>query len=363
MLALAEAAGRHGAGSICFLPLGTTRGLTAEDHEFIIEIGRRSGLPVIIQGLGARSKVDVPGTGWDDAVVILDKAQSAGAPFYSMLIARPFNRAVAFDDTNHHWRGAFGWHAMTRLPIEERRALLRDPKAREVLRFGIENSNKDPAKGTTLAPPQWPLVFVDESPSMAPEVHQGKSIQALAEERQIAPGDFALDLALADDFATKLRWRMDGPEWSDAVRIAQQDPRMIVGTSDGGAHLAKDGHRIPVEINSHVFQRELDLANANRDRQVYPVIGPGLEPGTSELTLKVKDRFPLHARGDREPAPLASNRAAVICDGALLAAAPDLAALVLRRTTARFRFRNPRRNPSPLGIRQVGGIGVPSHAA
>jgi hemolysin activation/secretion protein/AraC-like DNA-binding protein len=49
-------------------------------------------------------------------------------------------------------------------------------------------------------------------------------------------------------------------------------------------------------LNSHVFQRELDQANASRDRQIYPVIGPGLEPGTSELTLKVKDRFPGHAR-------------------------------------------------------------------
>jgi hemolysin activation/secretion protein len=49
-------------------------------------------------------------------------------------------------------------------------------------------------------------------------------------------------------------------------------------------------------LNSHVFQRELDEANANRNRQIYPVIGPGLEPGTSELTLKVKDRLPLHAR-------------------------------------------------------------------
>ena len=49
-------------------------------------------------------------------------------------------------------------------------------------------------------------------------------------------------------------------------------------------------------LNSHVFQRELDLANGNRDRQIYPVISPGLEPGTTDLTLKVKDRFPLHAR-------------------------------------------------------------------
>ena len=49
-------------------------------------------------------------------------------------------------------------------------------------------------------------------------------------------------------------------------------------------------------LNSHVFQRELDLANASRDRQIYPVIGPGPEPGTSALTLKVKDTFPFHAR-------------------------------------------------------------------
>ena len=49
-------------------------------------------------------------------------------------------------------------------------------------------------------------------------------------------------------------------------------------------------------LNSHVLQRELDIANASRDRQIYPVIGPGPEPDTSELTLKVKDQLPLHAR-------------------------------------------------------------------
>ena len=51
-------------------------------------------------------------------------------------------------------------------------------------------------------------------------------------------------------------------------------------------------------LNSHILQRELDVANANRDRQIYPVIGPGPEPGTSELTLKVKDRLPLHSRAE-----------------------------------------------------------------
>ena len=49
-------------------------------------------------------------------------------------------------------------------------------------------------------------------------------------------------------------------------------------------------------LNTKWFQPELDLANANADRQIYPVISPGLEPGTSDLTLKVKDRLPLHGR-------------------------------------------------------------------
>jgi hemolysin activation/secretion protein/AraC-like DNA-binding protein len=54
--------------------------------------------------------------------------------------------------------------------------------------------------------------------------------------------------------------------------------------------------RTNILLNAKVFQRELDQANMSRDRQIYPVIGPGPEPGTSELTLKVKDRLPWHAR-------------------------------------------------------------------
>lgn len=56
--------------------------------------------------------------------------------------------------------------------------------------------------------------------------------------------------------------------------------------------------RTNVVLNSQVFQRELDLANQNRDRQIYPTLGPGPDPGTSSLELRVKDRLPLHGRGE-----------------------------------------------------------------
>lgn len=49
-------------------------------------------------------------------------------------------------------------------------------------------------------------------------------------------------------------------------------------------------------VNSKSLQRELDLSNQNRDRQIYPVINPGPDPGTSALELRVKDRLPLHGR-------------------------------------------------------------------
>jgi len=49
-------------------------------------------------------------------------------------------------------------------------------------------------------------------------------------------------------------------------------------------------------LNGLIFQAELNRANANQDRQIYPVIEPGPDPGTSDLTLKVKDRLPLHAK-------------------------------------------------------------------
>ncbi|MBV1687941.1 amidohydrolase family protein [Novosphingobium sp. G106] len=283
VVALAEAAGRSGSGSICFLPAGTTRGLNDEDYDLIIEIGQRSGLPVVIQGLGARSKTDVPGSGWDDAVKVLDRAQAQGAPFYSMLIARPFDRQVAFDETNHHWQAVPTWQAMTRMPIEQRRALLRDPAAREEMRFAVENQNRAPDKGTTLPAPQWQVVFVEASSSLPFEQHQGRSIAEMANAQGVAPGDFALDLALADDFATKLRWRMDSTEWSDAVRKSQVDPRIIVGTSDGGAHLAKDDQ---ADWSSYF------LATWVRERKVWT-----LEEGIRQLTQVPAAILGFHDRG------------------------------------------------------------------
>jgi hemolysin activation/secretion protein len=57
---------------------------------------------------------------------------------------------------------------------------------------------------------------------------------------------------------------------------------------------ALPGARTNVILNSRAFQNELDAANSNPDRQIYPTLGPGPDSGSSALALRIKDRIPLH---------------------------------------------------------------------
>ena len=240
VLALADVLGELGRGSIGFLPASAVGGLDHADEDYLIEIGRRAGLPVIIQGLGGRNKVDAPTATWEASQAFLERATELGAPVYSMLIARPFDRKVTIDPDNFHYLAVPSWNHMVNLPADERAALLRDPAARDELRHAVEDYNRDPAKGTTVPPPLWKVVFVHDVVDPENERWQARSIAEMAAELGVEPADAMLDLALAEDFRTEFRWRTETPEWTDAVGTAQLDPRMIVGTSDGGAHLARD---------------------------------------------------------------------------------------------------------------------------
>jgi N-acyl-D-amino-acid deacylase len=240
MLALAEAVGHAGTGSIAYLPQSAIGGLDATDEDYLIALSTVSGLPVVIQGLGGRNKTDAPTATWEAAQSFLDRATEAGAPVYSMLIARPFDRPVVVDETNFHYLAVPSWDAMLKLPHDERLARLRDPAARAEMREAVEHYNRDPAKGTTVPPPLWNAVFVDEVATPEHAKYQSRSVREIADELGVAPADAMLDLALSEDLATKFRWRTESPEWAQAVGEAQRDARMMIGVSDGGAHLARD---------------------------------------------------------------------------------------------------------------------------
>jgi hemolysin activation/secretion protein len=59
---------------------------------------------------------------------------------------------------------------------------------------------------------------------------------------------------------------------------------------------ALPGLRTNMILNGVHFQQELDRANLNQDRQLYPRLEPGPVENTTALNLQVKDRFPAHGK-------------------------------------------------------------------
>ena len=287
LLALAATAGRTRPGSICYLPQSAIGGITAEDQELLRALGRAAGIPIVIQGLGGRSKVDAPTASWEASEQFLDDATQQGIPIYSLLITRPFDRTVVIGPANVHYKAAFAFHDMLNLPHDERRAALRDPLWRERLRDSVENYNRDPAKGTTLPPPLWSTVHVVQAALGHNKWAEGLTAVQLGEKLGKSPADAVLDLALEEDFATSFRWRTETPEWSAAVGVAQKHPNMIVGVSDGGAHLHKDDN---ADWSSY-FLRSWVL-----DRKVWT-----LEEGIRQITQVPAALLGLGDRGTLKP--------------------------------------------------------------
>jgi len=235
VVALAEAAGEGGAGSIAYLPQSGPAGLNEEDRERLVVLAHGSGLPVVIQGMGYR-----PGRRelWDDQSRFLARARERGAAIYSMLRTQPFMRPFNWRRGTSLFEGVFHWRDLAELPPEERLARLRDPGLREKLRWGIDNPNTDSSKGSTLPMPAMTAVFVDRS--AADPGAEGKSLAQLAKERGVHPADVMSDLAAADHLDTQFLWNSETAAWIECNAESQRNMHMIIGTGDGGAHADRD---------------------------------------------------------------------------------------------------------------------------
>jgi N-acyl-D-aspartate/D-glutamate deacylase len=240
--ALVAAAGRAGTGSIAYLPGSAVGGITPEDEDLLVEMSLSARMPVVIQGLGARSKVDAPTAGWDNAKRFVDEATAAGAAVYSMAMSKPFNRTFSLAGGTNLYEGALAFHRMftEARSVEERIALLRDPAFRDAIRDSVDNPNRDADAGPTLPPPHWDVLHVNAVTNAENEKFVGRSLVDIAAELGVHPTDAMVDIALSEGLGVEFVWRTETPEWIEGTRVAQADPHMIVGTSDGGAHLDRD---------------------------------------------------------------------------------------------------------------------------
>ena len=258
IVALTETAGEGGAGSIGFLPSTMVRGLDEEDRARLIDLALRCGLPIIVQGMGA--KLGNP-TAWPDQQRFLAHARARGAAIFSKLQTRPMMRPFSWKRGTSLYDGVFHWRDVSGMPLAERTARMKDTAFRQQLRHAYDHPNTDGNLGSTLPPPKSERVFHKES---------GKSLAELSRERTAHPSDVMCELALAGRLETQFVWNTDTEEWRTANAESQKSPHMIIGTGGGGAHLDRDDG---AEWSTYYIRSWL------LDRQVLP-----LEEGIRKLT-------------------------------------------------------------------------------
>ena len=140
---LVETTGEGGAGSISFLPETAVRGLDERDRSRLIELAKRSGLPIIVQGITKR--VGNPDQ-WADSVAFLESARQQGAAIFSVLRTQPFMRPFNWQRGTSLYDGIFHWRDLSEMPPAQRLAKMRDPQFREQLRWGLDNPNTAAAR-------------------------------------------------------------------------------------------------------------------------------------------------------------------------------------------------------------------------
>jgi N-acyl-D-aspartate/D-glutamate deacylase len=238
--ALADAQGRTGIGTIAYAPESAVEGIDGSDRALLIELAGRAGVPLVTQGLGGRSKVDAPTQAWEASRRFLDASAAAGTPVYSLLMTRPLNGPFTVREGTTRYEGVPLWHELMGADAATKRRLLTDPDHRARLRDAIDHPNRDPALGSTLPPPFWESLRVSSTGASEHQALVGRTVADVAAERSQHPADVLFDVALADDLDAVFHWSNETPAWRELLSDVQRHPQMLVGVSDGGAHLDRD---------------------------------------------------------------------------------------------------------------------------
>ena len=128
-----------------------------------------------------------------------------------------------------------GWGEVMRLPPADKRARLADPEVRRAL----EAQSHSEAAGVFRRLAGWDRYVIGDTYSAANEGLTGRVVGDIAAERGQEAFDTLVEIVAHDDFRTVL-WPMPTDNDDESWRMRQRawdDPRVMLGGSDAGAHL------------------------------------------------------------------------------------------------------------------------------
>ncbi|MGH9110821.1 MAG: amidohydrolase family protein, partial [Acidimicrobiales bacterium] len=128
-----------------------------------------------------------------------------------------------------------GWGDVMRLPLADKHARLADPEVRRTL---VAQSHSE-AAGVFRRLAGWDRYVIGDTYAAANDGLTGRVVADIAAERGQDAFDTLVEIVAADDFRTVL-WPMPTDNDDESWRKRQQvwdDPRVMLGGSDAGAHL------------------------------------------------------------------------------------------------------------------------------
>jgi N-acyl-D-aspartate/D-glutamate deacylase len=224
-VALAQAVAASGRGVMQTVPVfyDPARVLSCIDE--LGEISRRSGIlcslaPIVYSPLNP--------TQYLRSLEKLDEVNAKGGRVMAQTMPRPFDLALRLSETSFLLYVLPAWNALQRLPIDARLRAFRDPEQRAALVAQAALLAGLFARlrvGATFAPENAPL--------------RGRSLADIAKERGQGVADVMIDVALADELRTEFRLVDLIHADPEHVRVLLDHPRVHVGASDAGAHIAQ----------------------------------------------------------------------------------------------------------------------------
>ncbi len=227
---LASVVRHHRGTTVELIVSGCLNGFTPEEIDLMTTVSLLANRPVNWNVLG------VSAGNLENAQRQLeasDRAAERGAVVVALTLPHTMRIRLSFEH-GAILDGLPGWREVLALPLEERIRILGDPEVRRRLDRGAQSDEAGILK--LLA--NWSILRFDETFDASTKQYEGRTVASVAEETGKEPFDALLDVVVADRLRTGLRPPMPETEddWKARATI-WQDPRVIVGGSDAGAHL------------------------------------------------------------------------------------------------------------------------------
>ncbi len=224
VIALGRAMARVGRGIIQTVPVFYNPPEQIHNIEEMAEISRATGLMCTVAPI-----VHAAGSSlWQDSLATLETEAARGARVYGQSMPRTFDINIRLSESSFLLFALPAWAELMRLPLPERLAGFRDPARREDLR------NQSVLLGGLLA-----VAMVGQTAQPRNHALRGRLLADLATERGVTPADVMIDLACDEELQTEFSIRNVIHADPEGVTAILSHPRIHVGASDAGAHVAQ----------------------------------------------------------------------------------------------------------------------------